>query len=220
MMNDYDNALANCCIAYLMEGSGGNGYREPTVGFRSVPRKFHKWDEFHILITWMRVQPWYEESAGGSITSLAKFAEDRFLEFLGPDNDCEAYQVVADIHQALWEWIERQTTHMQFKDRMCACDNCGAIYHENHLAEIKKYSERVDPGSVVPAGACPDCEALCYLLLDDGITKARVDSQWADVPRPWICPDCSFTASCSYRNLSITGTPRCPDCDVEMVIHE
>lgn len=51
------------------------------------------------------------------------------------------------------------------------CDACGEEGGEGDLgngygrtlAEIHHLAERLDPGGVVPVGACP-CGALCYLI--------------------------------------------------------
>ncbi len=42
------------------------------------------------------------------------------------------------------------------------CDNCGGVFPERELAEIKKLFVRIDRGGEVPSGECPDCGALCY----------------------------------------------------------
>lgn len=48
------------------------------------------------------------------------------------------------------------------------CDNCGARYASDDvritLETVSGLEQRLTPGSVVPAGECPDCGALCYLL--------------------------------------------------------
>ena len=43
-----------------------------------------------------------------------------------------------------------------------ACDNCGKEWDEKRLSEPKDLWQRLDPGSIVPSGECPDCGALCY----------------------------------------------------------
>jgi hypothetical protein len=47
---------------------------------------------------------------------------------------------------------------------MTECANCGARRLHGDLKEIQDLSERIDPGSEVPAGECCDCGALCYLV--------------------------------------------------------
>lgn len=47
------------------------------------------------------------------------------------------------------------------------CDNCGAIRSQHALVwPIPDVCERVLPGGTMPAGECPDCGALAYLLTD------------------------------------------------------
>jgi hypothetical protein len=44
------------------------------------------------------------------------------------------------------------------------CKRCGHTWPAAALDQIHDYWSRVDPGSVVPLGQCPDpdCGALCY----------------------------------------------------------
>lgn len=45
------------------------------------------------------------------------------------------------------------------------CDNCntaGGIEQIILLEEVERLSERIDPGGIVPSGACKKCGALCY----------------------------------------------------------
>lgn len=46
----------------------------------------------------------------------------------------------------------------------CRCDDCGTITIASKLEEIDDIGERLDPGSIVPAGQCPECGALAYYL--------------------------------------------------------
>lgn len=47
----------------------------------------------------------------------------------------------------------------------CRCDNCGFTCHESKLIwPIPHLNERVEAGGVVPAGECPECGALSYLV--------------------------------------------------------
>lgn len=52
----------------------------------------------------------------------------------------------------------------------CQCDNCGWSGSMDDLRaqldEVECGLERLDPGSVVPAGECPKCGAFAYI--DDG----------------------------------------------------
>ena len=44
------------------------------------------------------------------------------------------------------------------------------------------------------------------------IRKAREGSY----SRSWKCPQCGSKAHCSYEDLAESGSPICPDCDIEM----
>jgi hypothetical protein len=46
------------------------------------------------------------------------------------------------------------------------CENCGEIYQEDDLEEIRNYSERVAGDEEQPVGQCPakDCGAVCHLI--------------------------------------------------------
>lgn len=46
------------------------------------------------------------------------------------------------------------------------CDNCGEVYQQDDLDDIRRYHERVAEGEEEPVGQCPsaDCGALCHLI--------------------------------------------------------
>ena len=46
------------------------------------------------------------------------------------------------------------------------CDNCRLYCAVSELDLIDDLEQRLDPGSVVPAGQCPSCGALAYLRRD------------------------------------------------------
>lgn len=52
----------------------------------------------------------------------------------------------------------------------CTCANCGWTGDESALAttieDCPDLGERLDAGSTVPAGECPECG--CFAYLDDG----------------------------------------------------
>lgn len=52
-------------------------------------------------------------------------------------------------------------------DAQTTCDSCGRIVLGSELVSIRDAHERLDPGAEIPAGACPHCEALCYLVIAD-----------------------------------------------------
>lgn len=57
----------------------------------------------------------------------------------------------------------------------CVCGNCDWTGTAEDLNEAADLSERLDAGSVVPAGECPECCALAYLQ-DDGAAADRADA--------------------------------------------
>ena len=47
----------------------------------------------------------------------------------------------------------------------CICGNCEKVWDEKNLVPLWRCSdlgERLTPGSVTPAGECPECGAFCY----------------------------------------------------------
>lgn len=57
------------------------------------------------------------------------------------------------------------------RDARCECDNCGWTGHESDMPDgisgIDDLYDRIDPGSEVPAGECPECHALAYVVEAD-----------------------------------------------------
>lgn len=53
-------------------------------------------------------------------------------------------------------------------EQMCRCDNCEWYGKANDLGctldETPDLHERLDPGSVVPAGECPECQCFAYFV--------------------------------------------------------
>jgi hypothetical protein len=52
-------------------------------------------------------------------------------------------------------------------ERRVACANCDWSGTENQLQEISDFWGRVDVGGEMPAGECPECQALAYLAEED-----------------------------------------------------
>jgi hypothetical protein len=52
-----------------------------------------------------------------------------------------------------------------------SCDNCQWEGDEEQLGrtlvEVHHLGERLDPGSIVPAGECPECSCFAYLVTAD-----------------------------------------------------
>lgn len=56
---------------------------------------------------------------------------------------------------------------------IAACDNCGSVTEADDLVpldEVPDLGERLEPGSVVPAGECRECGALAYLTDTTAVT--------------------------------------------------
>lgn len=51
---------------------------------------------------------------------------------------------------------------------LCHCDNCGKVLKNTELEFIQDAEQRLTPGEETPAGECPHCYALVYLLTEDG----------------------------------------------------
>ncbi len=65
-------------------------------------------------------------------------------------------------------------------DRQCKCDNCAWSGPESKLGRDLENTPdldmRLDPGGVVPAGECPKCGALAYLV-DIAKLQAETDAK-------------------------------------------
>lgn len=98
------------------------------------------------------------------------------------------------------------------------CDNCNKAHAPEDcktLAECSRVFERLDPGSEVPAGECPDCGAFVYV--------ARPGRPLPLKPPYWCCPECGCTdvqsegwIHCNTNTFTgdDSGTDAwCPQCD-------
>lgn len=54
---------------------------------------------------------------------------------------------------------------------LCACDNCGTVLKNTELSAISDAEQRLTPGEETPAGECPHCYALAFLLTADAAKK-------------------------------------------------
>lgn len=57
----------------------------------------------------------------------------------------------------------------EVESRKVRCGNCGLTTTEDKIVQPEDTPDlyvnvRLDPGGEVPAGECPDCGALCYLV--------------------------------------------------------
>lgn len=73
----------------------------------------------------------------------------------------------------------------------CHCYNCDWSGNADKVASIHCIGDRLDPGSVVPVGECPDCGNLAYIVkpMSIGHDVARIDH-----------------AHCEYSVISIDDT--------------
>lgn len=67
------------------------------------------------------------------------------------------------------EIIEQEKGQYHPNRAACKCDNCQRVFRYGDLNEVKDLVERLDfpighPQCVIPAGECPECGALAYLI--------------------------------------------------------
>jgi hypothetical protein len=62
-------------------------------------------------------------------------------------------------------------------DAAVKCDNCDwrGVFSEIRQ-EIADAEERIQIGSEVPAGSCPACDGLCYLVTPDSLPNGATPS--------------------------------------------
>ena len=60
-------------------------------------------------------------------------------------------------------------------EKRVACTNCEWLGTESQLREISDFWGRVNVGGEMPAGECPECQALAYLVDEDNPYAARKD---------------------------------------------
>lgn len=48
-------------------------------------------------------------------------------------------------------------------NKLCVCANCEWVGRASRTNEICSAEQRLDPGSTVPVGECPNCFALVYI---------------------------------------------------------
>ena len=61
-----------------------------------------------------------------------------------------------------------QYTHNQ-------CDNCGSIWPDEELNDVRDYFERVKAGEIAPSGECPRCGNLCYPVT---LRPSQIEQKW------------------------------------------
>ena len=91
--------------------------------------------------------------------SVASFAPARPLYFGALGRRSAGSQTGKDPDMTLLHLKD----NLENLDTPCRCDNCDWRGKAADLDVIEDAEERLDPGSEVPAGACPDCGFLAYL---------------------------------------------------------
>jgi len=59
---------------------------------------------------------------------------------------------------------------------LCACDDCGWTGALEETQPIRDFWSRVEPGGIMPAGECPRCGVLAYLLTRPNRVAVMVES--------------------------------------------
>ena len=85
------------------------------------------------------------------------------------------------------QWREDEL-ELADEDRAVKCDNCDWKGTETECNEAKDLSERLDPGCEVPAGECPECGCLAYLVKEqpEPVYQRSANSgiEWPITPQP------------------------------------
>jgi hypothetical protein len=56
-------------------------------------------------------------------------------------------------------------------DTLCDCDNCGTVSHLADLNAIHDAEQRLTPGEETPAGECPGCGALAFIIKPEPVPE-------------------------------------------------
>jgi len=139
-----------------------------------------------------------------------------FLLDLAPDQTCWALDRLHDRRSALEEPRD-----------LCACDDCGWTSALEETQPIRDLWSRVEPGGIMPAGECPRCGVLAYLLtrsnrvavmVEGGLVQAIV----ADRPDQLRVAVVDYdTEGCDAADLTSLAQPAgrsTPACVREMVV--
>lgn len=88
----------------------------------------------------------------------AKEAAIRYFSMLYPD---ESRSQVEGRLQAM---VQAMANGVKKVSKSTECANCewSGMVGQTHV--IKDLASRLEPGNIVPAGECPECGALCYLV--------------------------------------------------------
>lgn len=75
-------------------------------------------------------------------------------------------------------------------DRQCKCDNCQWEGLESELGcdleETPDLDQRLDPGSVVPVGECPECGCFAYIVEQEKAIDTNIDHILPESTGVWI----------------------------------
>ena len=71
------------------------------------------------------------------------------------------------------------------------CDNCGKIFDDGDLQEIRDFWSRASPGYMMPSGECPDakCQSFCYPLNEHTAAVFVAEEAVAALRALVACPD-------------------------------
>ena len=97
--------------------------------------------------------------------------------------------------------------------RNCHCGNCNWTGDEAELATPLDLTPglniRLDAGATVPAGECPECGALAYLVPDNPavvLVGNPIDGLAIVGPFPSIADGCEWAeANCDHANWTVTS---------------
>lgn len=103
------------------------------------------------------------------------------------------------------------------KTQTVECANCGDTFEQDEihpLEEVVDLNLRLDPGSEVPAGECPHCGALCYLIRTEPIIVRICDGFAGSVVIPeYLKGKCTV----EIRNFDTDG---CADLELDELDRE
>ncbi len=128
---------------------------------------------------------------------------------------CEMFENDDQAATAAWPVLSKAIEKIEPKAGqyvLCECGNCDWRGDVSECNEIHKLLDRVETGEEFPAGECPECGALTYL-----VRQARHDAV-CRCTRRWQCPSCNHALDCSYEQIVEIGTPHCPHCEIEMTM--
>lgn len=103
----------------------------------------------------------------------------------------------------------------------CTCDNCGWTGDQSEAEPFEDWSalaDRLDPGSIVPAGECPEC-GRCFVYLNPTTFTVLLlrpdyiaDQYGEDTYLAHVWAD-SPAAALQKARLEVTAADNAPDAD-------